>query len=424
MTDNPPQETASGAARLGSHRAQPGSTIGRLRRPLRPHNLLQSRRWSILVLTYLGVAFYLAGWVFPKAFRAVPELNFYFTQPILWSALGLVAGIGWRRLSQRPPFHWSLVRAGLMVGLFHVSVLVIAGVFAGFGRSGVGDKLINYPLNALYVGTMLAGLEMTRAYLYSVWKERSERAAFAVVTVVIFIASTPVNRFFSLDDLDRFFRIGGGSLAPALVVSGVATWMVSRSGPGPAIAYQGALLALEWLSPFLPALSWVPLLLVGTVTPLVALLLFRGLGEDALPRPPARAEEATAGSRNWLRWVTTAAIVAVLVGFFSGTFGVRPFVISGISMEPALQAGDLAIVQQGLDPASLRSGDIIKYHRGPLPVVHRVVSVESETDGVVVITKGDNVLTSDPPVSGAVIEGKVVFAIPWIGRITLWLGGE
>jgi hypothetical protein len=41
-----------------------------------------------------------------------------------------------------------------------------------------------------------------------------------------------------------------------------------------------------------------------------------------------------------------------------------------------------------------------------------------------VTTKGDNVFSPDPPVDAEDIDGKAVFAIPWIGNIVLWAGGE
>ncbi len=395
----------------------------RIRHPASLHSPEQSRRWSYLVFGYLAASFYLTGWIWPRAFREIPELSFYLVQPLMWSGLALLAYIGWRRLPDRPVFHWSLVRAGVLVGLFHLSVLVIAGVVVGFGRSGAGNKLINYPLNALYLGTLLGGLEMTRAYLFAVWKSLSSRAAPAVVTVLIFVAGTPVSRFLALDYLDRFFRIGGGLLVPALVVSGVATWMVARSGPGPAFSYQAVLLIPDWFSPIQPRLSWVVLLLIGTGAPLVALALFRGLGEEVLPEETEHIEQQSPG-RSWIRWTAYGAAVVAIVGFFAGTFGVRPYVISGISMEPALETGDVVLLNLGFDPASLESGDIVKYDRGVLPVVHRVVSVEGEAGGVIVTTKGDNVLSPDPPVDGRAIDGKVVFAIPWIGKIALWARGD
>lgn len=394
----------------------------RLLRPEHPHDLRQRRVWSLLTLGYLAVAYYLTGWAFPRLFRSLPELNFYVAQPILWTGLGVASYYGWRHLPNRPGFHWSLVRAGMMIGIFHVSVLVIAGVFAGFGRSGVGIKLINYPLNILYLGSMLAGLETARAYLLAVWRENSERAAFVAVSLVIFAAATPVGRWFALDDVDRVFRIGGGLLVPALVVSGVATWIAGRSGPGPAIAYQSLLLALEGLSPIIPDLSWLPLLLLGTGVPLVALGLFRGLGEGVLPSEEDDVDESRI-ERRWPAWVVTVGISALLVGFFFGTFGVRPFAVSGISMEPALEAGDLVIIREGIDPEELQTGDIVKYERGSLPVIHRINSIERSAGDVLVTTKGDNVSSPDPPVDGTEIEGKAVFVIPWIGKIVLWFGG-
>ena len=405
-------------------RSADSSIADRVLHPESPHSLAQSRRWSLLTVGFLTFAYYLTGWVLPRLFRSLPELNFYVVQPLLWLGLGLAAYYGWVRLHEPPPFRWSLVGAGVMVGIFHVSVLVIAGVFVGFGRAGVGVKLTNYPLNALYLGSLLVGLEFVRAYLVAVWKEVLPRVAFGLVTLVIFVAATPVGRWYSLDDAERFFRVAGGLLLPSLVVGGVATWIAVRAGAWPAIAYQGFLIALESLSPFVPDLGWLLALALGTTVPLVALGLFRGLGEDALPSDASKAVAEDTAGRRWPGWFAAGATAVVFIGFFNGTFGVRPFAVSGISMEPALEKGDLVIVREGVPPEDIRIGDIVKHSKGGLPIIHRVATLETTPSGVVITTQGDNVLSPDRAVDGADIEGRAVFVIPWVGHVVLWANGE
>ena len=404
-------------------RSADSSTISQVLHPESPHGVGQSRRWSLVTVSFLTLVYYLTGWVLPRLFRSLPELNFYVVQPFLWIGLGLAAYYGWVRLHEPPLFRWSLVRAGVMVGIFHVSVLVIAGVLTGFGRSGVGVKLVNYPLNAFYLGSMLVGLEFVRAYLVAVWKEALPRAASGLVTLLVFVAATPVGRWYSLDDPERFFRVAGGLLLPSLVVGGVATWIAVRAGAWPAIAYQGFLIALESLSPVVPDLGWILALALGTTVPLAALGLFRGLGEGVLPTEASEPAEET-GGRRWPGWVATVATAALLVGFFNGTFGVRPFAVSGISMEPALEKGDLVIVREGVSPEDIRIGDIVKHSKGGLPVIHRVARLETTPTGIMVTTQGDNVLSPDRAVDGADIEGKAAFVIPWVGHVVLWANGD
>lgn len=113
----------------------------------------------------------------------------------------------------------------------------------------------------------------------------------------------------------------------------------------------------------------------------------------------------------------------LLVGtmFIAGLFGVRPYVVTGISMEPAMGPGDVAIVDERVEPESLRIDDILKFRQWGLDVVHRIVTIEQGADGLVITTRGDNVARNDPPIELDQIEGRVVLVIPDLGRPALWL---
>ncbi len=75
-----------------------------------------------------------------------------------------------------------------------------------------------------------------------------------------------------------------------------------------------------------------------------------------------------------------------------------------------LSRGDLLLV---VKPAELKVGDIVIYQRSPrdVTIVHRVI----EIDGDRVITKGDNNIGADQPITRANLQGKAVFAVPVLG---------
>lgn len=118
--------------------------------------------------------------------------------------------------------------------------------------------------------------------------------------------------------------------------------------------------------------------------------------------------------RRWLLGV--GAVIVALVLVFALT-GVRPFVVAGISMEPAYERGDVAFIREAsID--SLEVGDVVKFSKGPINVVHRIV--ELGDDGTI-ITQGDNVARPDPPLHPEQIDGKVIFLIPKIGIVSIWI---
>ncbi|MFH1329090.1 MAG: signal peptidase I, partial [Actinomycetota bacterium] len=173
------------------------------------------------------------------------------------------------------------------------------------------------------------------------------------------------------------------------------------------------------------------LLLVGVLTPLAAAWLVRSIygdtaeGKERLPAPPEVANPGPKPRwRRWSGWAVTLAVVALGVLFFTGAFGYHLVVVDGISMEPAYGRGDVAVVREGVGPASLRVNDVIVFRQGSLPVVHRIVTIEEGGGGRVFTTQGDNVEAPDPPITQDRVEGKVVFLIPEVGNLNLWLRGR
>ncbi|HKI93539.1 MAG TPA: signal peptidase I [Gaiellaceae bacterium] len=118
------------------------------------------------------------------------------------------------------------------------------------------------------------------------------------------------------------------------------------------------------------------------------------------PDPDRPGIAARLGST--LLWVVLPGLVLLLVAGYiaAATIGhVNPPVVpvSGLSMRPTLQAGDLVFLE-GVDPKTLRKGDIIAVNVSPadrsqynLPahIVHRIIKVGHDARGLVFTTKGD-----------------------------------
>jgi signal peptidase len=113
----------------------------------------------------------------------------------------------------------------------------------------------------------------------------------------------------------------------------------------------------------------------------------------------------------------------------SGFLGVRPSLVSGNSMNPTLYPGDI-VVTRALPPEDVVIGDIIRFRRDGLDVVHRVMAIDQTGAGLVFTTRGDNNNVDDAPVLADRVEGKVILTIPkigWVGiffrRSVAWVGG-
>jgi signal peptidase len=401
--------------------------LDRLRHPDDPFTQRQAALWAAGVAAYL-----LAGWLLVQRGLAgwlsgAPSVNFYLVQPALWLGLAAVAYAGWRRLSERPPFSRLLIRTAALVGAFHVGVLVFGGILFGFGDSYVAGQFTNYPRNLWFVATWLLGLEVARAFIFHAWRPYRERAAFWATTVILALAMTPYGQLSSLARSETMANSLAGFIIPTFVLSILLTWLAQHGGLGPSMGYWSLLLSFEWFSQVQPDLDWPLLLVVGTIVPVISAKLIRNIYLNT-PEGAARwwdeedYPEPEEGRSSLLSFIVAALVLGVLA--VGALLGYRPVVVNGISMEPAYERGDLAIIQRNVDPATLAVGDVVQFDDpSGRPVVHRIIAIENQATGPIFTTQGDNNPRPDGALSAEAINGKVVFLVPILGWPAIWLRG-
>jgi len=128
----------------------------------------------------------------------------------------------------------------------------------------------------------------------------------------------------------------------------------------------------------------------------------------------------------------TLFVIAIIVGVTLGGYGIftvamgtsNPLVVvESESMLPTLEVGHL-LVLQARGPDQIQVGDIIVFNAvyHDKPIVHRIIEIQNVTGELRYITKGDNNDLTDPMYRNHEdIIGVVVYAIPYVGHVTLFL---
>ena len=100
--------------------------------------------------------------------------------------------------------------------------------------------------------------------------------------------------------------------------------------------------------------------------------------------------------------------------------GYRTFAVLSGSMEPELNVGSI-VYTRDIAPEELKVRDILTYKlNGSTMVTHRIVEVDTENKQF--ITKGDaNDVIDGSPVNFDQVVGKVVFHVPLIGYISIYI---
>lgn len=357
----------------------------------------------------------------------------YAIRPLLWLSLGAVAFLiakkeGRNIIKFKRMRRWYLgnspLQAGLLLGGFQVSILIIVGIFAGFGESPYSFTPLFVMINIFYIGSFLIGTEFSRSYLVN---KGSISRKYLTVNLLIgtilymFIRLRP-GEFLVLNFNAPVAALEflGAVLITALSMNLLASYLSYLGGATAAMSYVGTLMAFEWFSPILPATHWTIIALVGTISPAIGFVVIQNSimtnESKKIGRRTRRKIKSESGS-----WTVIAIFSLILIFFSFGYLGVTPTVIYTGSMSPELQVGDLVILTEA-DFNELQEGDIIQYlsYDNVTLVVHRIVEIQRGGDQTLYITKGDaNEIPDIRPITENRIIGKSIFTVPKIGWVQI-----
>jgi signal peptidase len=395
-----------------------------------PATFERSFLWgSAAVVLYVAVAYRLVHWELPA--QLSPDQYLYVAQPLIWCGLAALSLFLWSRLADRPALSWSVVGLAVLAGGFQIAFLIGAGMVFGFGHSPYGHTADLIVKNGLYIVTLLAGLETSRAYLLHTWGRINSGVAFAAVAILFALVTIPPAQFDAPGSREAVADTVGTTFLPNFADSLMATFFASIGGPLAAFAYMFTITAFEWFAPILPSLQPTVNAFVRTVAPLLSLMIARDVYEAWTAPEDEEGQEAEEGGISPLLIVGSLVLVG-LIWFQAGLFGVQPAIVSGTSMEPDLSPYDMTFTKK-VEIEDLSVGDVIRYRDQGRDVIHRIVAIPERTESgyfdsamcepdlasdpigseeQIFCTKGDANNTADDPVAASQIRGKVVFTVP------------
>ena len=353
----------------------------------------------------------------------------YVIQPALWASIALLTfkiskyeglNILCRKI-RRWQFGNSPVHSAILIASLQITLLMFAGIFFGFGKSPYSFSPAGILINIVFVSSQILGIEFSRAYLTKKFITRRRNITAVILLVALFftLISIPLMKFtiIGFDAPAESAKFIGSTCIPSFVQNLLASYLASFYGALASIAYIGTLKYFEWFSPILPDLEWTTKALIETIVPTIGFLALQYqliIAQSGGVRIKMK-KEANLSS-------TAFAIISVVILYFSiGFLGVRPVIVSSGSMRPAMDVGDVAIVSS-VSINKIEKGDIIQFRKGNYTVMHRVIEVKEEGSERLFITKGD--ANKDPdvdPVHPNQVIGKVVFVIPKIGWISIFI---
>jgi len=296
----------------------------------------------------------------------------YVVQPILWGLLAwAILVLPKYRTAGGLRLKTAIIQLALMIGFFQVVLYVIGGLFSSFGRSPNSFTPTGILTNLVFVGSMLVGMELSRAWLINRLGKKHTFLALVFVAVLYTLLSLPLARITGLRPELGSITYVNSTVLPTLAESMLASFLALLGGPLAAIAYRGILQAFWWFCPILPDLAWVFRGLIGVVVPIVGLAVANSL--RASRRRPGQARQEKEGSLAG--WIVTTVVAVAVIWFAVGLFPMQPTTIISGSMRPTLEVGDVVIIAK-VSPDVIKPGDIIQFREAEgVTTVHRVVEI-------------------------------------------------
>jgi signal peptidase len=337
---------------------------------------------------------------------------------LLWAGVAfIVYKLPSRRAAAKLRFRKMFCWLAFLSAVAGIMAVYAGGLLEGFGKSPYDLSFRGILVNIFYLGFMVVGMEMSRAWFLNVFFRRRPVTGVVLTSLVFSFFWFSLNRVVDITEGLEAVKFIGSIYFPALSENVLASYLAFWGGALPAIIYRGTLLAFRWFLPVLPDLNWITLALVGTFAPAFALILSHQLYTGESSR--SRRKSGDAGSP--LGWFMTSGACVLIIWFSVGVFSYFPTAIVSGSMSPEIGVGDVVIVKR--EPAgAIEVGDVIQFRDGDLRIAHRVVEIEEDgAGGKVFWTKGDANKNRDAdPVLPEQLIGKVVFKIPKVGWVTIW----
>jgi signal peptidase len=319
------------------------------------------------------------------------------------------------KISKRSAF----VQLGLGLAAIQILLYFIGGLFSGFGKSPSSFTPLGIAENIFFVGMMLVGMELSRAWIVARFGKKHSFFIICLATVLFTLMSIPLAQVTGFQLKIASSNQVISSWLPLLAENLAASLLVLTGGAGASLAYRALLAAFWWLCPILPNLDWALKGLIGTVVPIIGMVVINNFYSSQAARVKSRKHLRNASLPAG--WIITAITCVGIVWFATGVLPVKPYLVPSGSMVPVINPGDVVLTVP-VQPDAIKVGEIIEYRNTQenINIVHRVIAIGGSTQNLSFIFKGD---ANDSPDANAVspqqIMGRVIVIVPKIGWVSI-----
>jgi len=349
-----------------------------------------------------------------------PQIATYLIQPLLWGTV--IAAVkfmpDYRPLGKNSKKS-VFIQFALGMAAIQILFYIVGGLFSGFGKSPSSFTPLGISENIFYVGMMLIGMELSRAWLVTQFGKKNTFLVILFATLLFTFISIPFRQITGFQLRITSSNQVISSWLPLLAENLAASLLVLMAGAEASLAFRGLLAAFWWLCPILPNLDWAMKGLIGTIIPVIGIVAINNYYVQYAAR--GRSRKRARNTSIPAGWIITTIIAVATVWFAVGVFPVKPFLVPSGSMVPVISPGDVVLIAP-VNADAIKVGETIEYRsvKENINIVHRVIEITGNAPDLFFITKGDANNSPDPdPVSTQAVMGREIIVVPKIGWLSI-----
>lgn len=305
----------------------------------------------------------------------------------------------------------------VIVVLVFLLAFYLFGLIIGFAKTG---NYFTFGGMKNYVIPVILTTIFKEILRYNYLVKSGENKKLIVFSFVIFVFVDLANSLYfgNYSDLMHSFKFLALSILPAISYNIYATYVSYYAGYKSILIYGIIIGVYGYLIPIIPNADEYLTSLVRFLLPIV--LLYRLY--NTIKNENDEKIERDYNKKDYITLVVAILFVGVLVYFSSGYFKYHAVAIATGSMSPAIDRGDVAVIEKTQDYENIQPGQVLAYEYHSILVVHRVSRKVKVEDGYYFYTIGDaNEEEDNYIIKQDMIEGVVKLKIPFIGLPTVWL---
>lgn len=302
----------------------------------------------------------------------------------------------------------------IIFAIIYELFIYISGIFLGFLKSGYSLNIVSIFKNIIPFAMIIFTGEILR---HEFMIKGEKKKIFYILTVILFVLIDSSANMFKYDLKSSRIVLEAICLVliPSISKNILLTYWMDKFGILANVIYMCITSLLIFIIPIIPDFNKYLQAVIALVYPAIVFLITKAILKD-YNKKSSKGGKAIS--------IILIAFSIIIIALTSGIFKYYFLTIGSGSMRDKIDIGDVVIVKK-LKPNELNElevGNILVFKMDNKVIVHRIVEIKNDEDGLLFVTKGDaNKEKDNWVVTERAVIGTTNHVIPFVGLPSVWL---